>query len=126
MNQDIMNRLNTLKADINTSPDYGVSATRKGRLLVNEIMTTLKRVQGKTMMGYTGNMKSSMNTMMGGTMSTGNVLGNIMGNSPYKKNRMAIIADINMVKQKINRDPNISGQVTAFVNRKLDMIKTMK
>lgn len=124
---EIFRKLKTLKSDITSSPDYGREATRRARILVDEIMSTIMKHQARTMPRTSyGGIKSNLSGMSSG-FSTNNVLSNIMGtSSPYKKNRIAIIVDINGIQSKISRDPKISQQVTNFVNRKLEMIKGMK
>ena len=122
----ILSKLRTLKVDITSSPDYGSEATRRAKALVDEIMTTISKQQSKIMQrGYTP-VGANLTNMSSGFNGT-NMIGNMMGtSSPYKKNRVAIIADINTIQSKILRDPKISQFVTNLVNRKLETIKRLK
>ena len=127
VNNDIIRRLENLKTDIKVSPEYLQGATRRSVALVENVMSVLERLHQNTMRGYSGGFGKSVSTLMGGSSSTNRVLGNMMGNNyPFKKNRIAIIADINIIQRKVNSDPKINKQVTDFVNRKLEFIKGVK
>jgi hypothetical protein len=108
---DVLNKIKNLKTDVVKSPDYNTTATAKVRKLVDEIISGLIKLQGRTVGGNPFN----------------NVLGNMMGssgsNSMFVKSRNSIIADINDIKREVINTRDINTQLTQYVNSKLEEIK---
>jgi len=114
MIEKLISRITTLKSDISKSPDYSQSATSKCMKISNEVIAGLNQLQGRT---------------VGGSNRFPNVLNNMLGSgasSPFAKNRMAIIADVNGIKREITADRFVSPQSTQFINSKLEQIKNIK
>ena len=112
---DVLSKIKNLKSDVIKSSDYSANATTKVRKLVDEIISGLRVLQGRT---------------VSGSNPFNNVLGNMMGpsgsNGMFVKNRISIIADINDIKREVTNTREINQQLTQFVNSRLEMIKGMR
>lgn len=108
VNYDVVGRLKTLDLDIEKSPAYNDTATRKARALIDEVLRVFQ-----TRLGIiTG----------GGVRTPNSVVDKFVGNNGYIKDRISIIRDINVVQQRIELS-NAPQDVKKFVNNRLEMIK---
>ncbi len=108
---DLLGKIQNLREDIRKSNDYNTGSTARAIRMANEIIRVLNDTQRKT--------------MNGGLNPAGRVLTNMMGasGSPFIKNRITIIADINGIKRDVSNAKTVNSQLTSFINSRLEMMK---